>query len=166
MLYFQVNETDVMSVYELLGMHNHTWNPNSGGISMAETDLIKNYFLSQFTDEKIQIKVFRVLWCPIEKNIVNANDVTTSFDKLFKDFIDHLAKSENKEENIKTDDDDDVQAKKFDLFDELETTVDTYVNKNCSLAPKLLNKKNDNDHKNIKNNPKKKRKIKIKTTKS
>ena len=72
-LHFQIRESDVFSVYERLAfrecmLSTHMYNP-AAGISLGESDLVRNYLLSFFVDldERRLLEVYHTLWVPFEK---------------------------------------------------------------------------------------------------
>lgn len=114
MLNFGIHDSDIMTVYEMMAVHNHTWG-GPGGKAMAETDLIKNFFLSQFQTEEDQIKFYEQVWLRLEARMVSGGDQTRSFDKLFEAFLKHMS--------LDKDGDDAKTNQKFDLYNDVQKAV-------------------------------------------
>jgi len=115
MLNFQVSDKNTMEVYELMAVHNHVWG-GPGGKAMAETDLIKNFLLSQFEAEATQVQFYTSIWLQMEQLLVSGNDQTGTFDKLFRAFLvkqglERASGSDNK----------------FDLYNDVQKAVYDFV---------------------------------------
>eukprot|EP00948_MAST-09A_sp_MAST-9A-sp1_P001430 g1430.t1 len=70
-LEFSCMEKDIFSIYERLayreeGILRQFANANAG-VTMAESDLMRNYLLSFFESESEQLRVYQKYWLPIEK---------------------------------------------------------------------------------------------------
>jgi len=86
-LHFGVVDQDVWTVYERLAVHTATWEANSKGHDLADTDCIRNCILAGFSSEQKQLDAYITLWIPIEQMVASVNDITGTFDRLFQEFL-------------------------------------------------------------------------------
>jgi len=75
LLRFETKEEDLFCVFERLAFRAHAlsfMHNAAPGMQLAEADLVKNFLLSFFSDERAKIAANRDLWIPMEREVVRA----------------------------------------------------------------------------------------------
>lgn len=121
-LYFGIQETDLWTVYERMDYRTTSFSGmgnDSPGISLTETDMVRNFILCKVLSEKDQISLYESLWIPLERKFKN---VSQTMDEMFWAYIEFKTKTQA-EQGLKL-----VSiSNKYKLFEKLKPVIEGFT---------------------------------------